>query len=118
MPWQRESKQEDTRSTEKNGSAVSSPTTTKAAKKFLIWMRGLRTIEHRVADAELVLQAKREALEDQQLSRCAKAAAGSCELDAAQEVVDMFVCALGGAGRQAEVDRVRLDGLVVTLRLA
>ncbi len=88
--WQRESKQEDTRSTEKNGSAVSSPAPTKSAKK-LSYMdaRDYATIEHRVADAEVELQVKREALEDPAIvSDAPKLLQAHTELDAAQEVVD------------------------------
>jgi len=103
--WQRESKQEDTRSTEKNGSAVSSPAPTKSAKK-LSYMdaRDYATIEHRVADAEVELQVKREALEDPAIvSDAPKLLQAHTELDAAQESCRYTLCALGGTGIQAEI---------------
>jgi ATP-binding cassette subfamily F protein uup len=88
--WQRESKQEGKKAAEKNGTATPSPEASRAAKK-LSYMdaRDYATIEHRVADAEVVLQAKREALEDPAIvSDAPKLLQAHAELDAAQEIVD------------------------------
>lgn len=89
--WQRESKQEDKKSAgvEKNG-ATPSPEASRAAKKLsYLDARDYASIEHRVADAELVLQAKREALEDPAIvSDAPKLIQAHADLDAAQGVVD------------------------------
>ena len=88
--WQQESKQEGKKSAEKNGSSTPSPEAARAAKK-LSYMdaRDYASIEHRVADAELVLQAKREALEDPAIvSDAPKLLQAHAELDAAQAAVD------------------------------
>jgi ATP-binding cassette subfamily F protein uup len=85
--WQRESGQEEKKTVEKT---AASPEAAKAAKK-LSYMdaRDYATIEHRVADAEVVLQAKREALEDPTIvSDAPKLLQAHAELDAAQDVVD------------------------------
>jgi ATP-binding cassette subfamily F protein uup len=51
--------------------------------------RDYASIEHRVADAELVLQARREALEDPGIiSDAPKLMQAHAELDVAQEAVD------------------------------
>ena len=86
--WQRESGQEEKKTGEKT--AVASPEMAKAAKK-LSYMdaRDYATIEHRVADAEVVLQTKRDALEDPAIvSDAPKLLQAHAELDAAQDVVD------------------------------
>lgn len=88
--WQRESKQDDKKSSEKNGSSAPSPEVARAAKK-LSYMdaRDYATIEHRVAEAEEVLQAKREALEDPAIvSDAPKLIQAHADLDAAQDIVD------------------------------
>jgi ABC transport system ATP-binding/permease protein len=88
--WQQESKQEGKKSAEKNGSSTPGPVAARAAKK-LSYMdaRDYASIEHRVADAELVLQAKREALEDPAIvSDAPKLLQAHAELDAAQATVD------------------------------
>ena len=87
--WQREGRQVDKKSAapEKNGASSGAP---KAAKKLSYKdARDYATIEHRVADAEVILQAKREALEDPAIaSDAAGLVRAHTELDAAQEVVD------------------------------
>jgi ATP-binding cassette subfamily F protein uup len=62
----------------------------RAAKKLsYLDARDYAAIEHRVAEAELVLQAKREALEDPAIvSDAPKLLRAHAELDAAQEAVD------------------------------
>src|SRR5450432_1506213 len=83
---------------QKRGKAKPVATTGKAAatlggpsKKKLSYMeaREYAAIEHRVADAEVGLQAKREALEDPAIvSDAPKLVQAHAELDAAQEIVD------------------------------
>ncbi len=90
--WQRESTQPEKKSAgaEKNGASASNPEVSRATKK-LSYMdaRDYATIEHRVAEAELVLQAKREALEDPAIvSDAPKLLQAHAEMDAAQEIVD------------------------------
>jgi ATP-binding cassette subfamily F protein uup len=88
--WQQESKQEGKKSAEKNGSSTPSPEGARAAKKLsYLDARDYASIEHRVADAELALQAKREALEDPGIvSDAPKLLQAHAELDAAQATVD------------------------------
>ncbi len=90
--WRRESTQEDKKSvgSGKNGAPAPTPDESRAAKK-LSYMdaRDYATIEHRVVDAELALQTKREALEDPAIVIDApKLLQAHAEMDAAQEVVD------------------------------
>ena len=87
--WQRESGQTDSKSApgEKKSSSSSAP---KAPKKLSYKdARDYATIEERVAGAELVLQAKREAVEDPAIaSDAAGLVRAHGELDAAQDAVD------------------------------
>jgi len=63
--WQRESKEDSKPAGSEKSTAAPSPEASRAAKKLsYLDARDYSTIEHRVADAEVVLQTKREALED------------------------------------------------------
>ena len=88
--WQRESKEgKKPESAEKSASAPS-PDNSRVSKKLsYLDARDYKTIETRVADAELVLQSKREALENPAIASDAPGLLRAhAELDAAQEVVD------------------------------
>jgi len=88
--WQRDSKEGVKPSASEKSTAAPSPEASRAAKKLsYLDARDYATIEHRVADAEVVLQTKREALEDPAIaSDSPKLLQAHAELDTAQEVVD------------------------------
>jgi len=88
--WQRKQEQARSRAQSANGTKAVK-TTTAATKKKLSYMeaRDYATIEERVAEAERVLQEKREALEDSAIaSDASRLVAAHTELDQAQDVVD------------------------------
>ncbi len=87
--WQRKSLQPDRKSSgpDKAGGAASETSRTK--KLSYLDARDYSTIEQRVADAEEVLQARREALEDPTIiSDAEKLLAAHAAMDASQDVVD------------------------------
>jgi len=87
--WQRVSKDSGKLESVKGPAAPSGESSRAAKKLSYLDAREYATIEDRVGQAELVLQAKREALEDSAIATDApRLLQAHSELDAAQEVVD------------------------------
>jgi ATP-binding cassette subfamily F protein uup len=93
--WLEEGEQAARNDVRAGGRAIASPESGRqsAGKKKLSYLeaREYDSIEHRVAEAELVLQAKREQLEDPQIvSDAPRLVTAHAEMEVAQEKVDQL----------------------------